>query len=82
MGKRRDKNNDAGTSTQNVPSKSPRLSKDLIEQITFFQMNDDASVLDFPSTLDSVVRKSIHQYATKVGLKSKSTGKGAFCCCR
>lgn len=76
MGKKRDKYNDAGPSTQNVLTKSVKISKEHIDKITLFQMEDDAQTLAFPSTLSSAERKSIHQYAIRVGLKSKSIGKG------
>lgn len=37
--------------------------------------------LEFPASLQKSQRKQLHRYATKIGLKSKSTGSGVLTCC-
>lgn len=40
-------------------------------------LNDEArEQLSFPPTLDNKERKNLHNYARKIGLKTKSSGKG------
>lgn len=38
--------------------------------------DDTKAQLSFPSTLSKAERKQLHRYATRIGLKSKSTGSG------
>lgn len=42
-------------------------------------MKDPARTqLEFPASLQKSQRKQLHRYATRIGLKSRSTGTGAF----
>lgn len=82
MGKKRDKKFEAGTSSAAVepkpPTKVQKVSKEHIAEITFFQFDDNAVIKTFPATLTSAERKAIHHYATRMGLKTKSVGKGTW----
>lgn len=53
------------------------------EEMKYYQeqmqklLNDEArEQLSFPPTLDNKERKRLHHYARKIGLKTKSSGKG------
>lgn len=53
------------------------------EEINYFKQQLDNLVKDekraqlsFAPTLNAIQRKTLHRYANKLGLKSKSTGKG------
>lgn len=46
------------------------------EQMDKLLKNAAREQLSFPPTLDNVERKRLHHYARKVGLRTKSSGKG------
>lgn len=46
------------------------------QQMDKLRHDDAREQLAFPPTLDNVERKQLHNYARKIGLKTKSSGKG------
>lgn len=46
------------------------------EQINEFLLNETDQMISFPTTLSNIDRKTLHLYAMKFGLKSKSVGTG------
>lgn len=77
MGRKRDKRiQEAGTAAPQLANKPVKVLREYKEQIRIFQLDDDATNISFPADLTSAERKGIHQYATQVGLKTKSVGKG------
>lgn len=49
-----------------------------MEQMDKLRYDDAREQLSFPPTLDNVERKRLHNYARKIGLKTKSSGKGRW----
>lgn len=62
------------------------ISREHRERIHMFLLDEDATTISFPPTLNNIERKAIHQYAHNVGMKSQSSGNGivfvhASCIC-
>ena len=67
------KNGDKGADAFTV-SEATRIG--FTKQLMEFRETNDKTSLEFPSTLTNTERKFLHQLASNLGLKSKSTGKG------
>lgn len=46
------------------------------EQMEKLLKDEAREQLSFPPTLDNIERKKLHNYARKIGLRTKSSGKG------
>ena len=66
------KNGDKGADAFTV-SEATRIG--FTKRLMDFRESDDNTSLEFPSTLTNTERKFLHQLASNLGLKSKSTGK-------